>query len=187
MEYLENNKWKVAGAGIVLLTCFLVWTYIIPEFQQSLQLYSNLQEKKAEIASVKNWQNRLGRLNKNQQKLEDYLSKIFLNLPENDRMSTIVDQVFHEAKSEDVRVLQMRPADQIKHEGYLEIPISVEVKGSYHEIGRFVNNIERSKYLMKVVKVSLTSEENSNSLLTAQIALKVIVLKRNNEPVSSDA
>lgn len=187
MEYLENNKWKVASVGIVILACFLVWGYIIPELQQAVQLYSNLQEKKAEVASVQNWQHRLKRLNNQQKKLENYLSKIFLNLPENDQMSTIVDQVFKEAKSGDVRILQMRPTDRIHHKGYLEIPISMRVQGSFHDIGRFINNVERSKYLMKVERVKIMVKDSSTSPLIAQLVLKVIILKRNEKPVNTDA
>lgn len=188
MEYFKNNRWKAAGAGIVVFVMFLVWGYIIPEFQQTLHLYSTLQEKKAEIASVQNWQHRLNRLNEQREKLEEYLSKIFLNLPEDDQMSTIIDQVFKEAESGDVKVIQMRPDERIQHESYLEIPISLQVKGSYHEIGGFVNRIEQSRYLMKVERVNIKSEDIPNKPLNAHIGLKVIILKRNaKEPETNDA
>lgn len=188
MEYFQNNRWKAAGLGIVLFVIFLGWGYIIPEIRETYQLYSSLQEQKAEIASVQNWQSRLNSLNQQQEKLEDYLSRMFLNLPENDQMSTIVDQVFKEAESGNVKITQMRPAESIEHDSYLEIPVFLQVQGSYHEIGQFVNRVERSKYLMKVEQVDIQSEDEQNSLLHSQIALKVIILKRNsNKSENSDA
>lgn len=171
----------------MLVTVLLVWTYIIPEFSKTLKLYSDLQEQKAQIASVQNWQSRLDQLNEQQEKLEDYLSKIFLNLPENDQMSTIVDQVFKEAAAGNVKIIQLRPSEYIQHDRYLEIPISLQVRGDYHEIAQFVNRIEHSKYLMKVEQVNISSEDEPDAPLNGQLSMKVIILKRNAKKQDSDA
>jgi type IV pilus assembly protein PilO len=185
-NYFQHNKWRLAAAGCCLLMVYLFWGYLLPQFNQTIQLYSDLQDQKAKIASVKNWRTRLNRLNDQQQKFKDYLSKIFLNLPKNDQMSTIVNQVFKQAKSGSVKITQMKPEEQLQYDTYLEIPISLQVQGSYHEIGRFVNRIEHSGYLMKVGSVKITSGDQVNARLNARLAVRVIILKRSTEGSDSD-
>lgn len=186
-QYFQHNKWKVLSICWLVLTGVLIWYYIIPEFNRTAQLYSDLKSQNLKISSARNWAARLEGYNKQQKQLESYLSSIFVRLPEHDQMSTIVDELFSKAKGRNVKLISMRPTERTIHDTYEELPITIRIQGLFHEIARYVSSVEQSKYLMKVDHINIQSKETINSPLNAQLSINVIILKKNPNGGDTDA
>lgn len=43
--------------------------------------------------------------------------------------------------------------------GYLELPIEIQVSGGYHQLGQFLDQIENSKYLVRVKELEVFPDE----------------------------
>lgn len=179
-EYIRYNKWLLTGMGCLILFVYILLNYIVPEFNYTLQVYQNWQKQEEKIASVSDWKSQLNRLNARQEKLEAFFSEIYVSLPDDDQMSAIVNQVFNEAEATGIWLNQMRPAKRVEFESHIEIPITVTLKGTYHETGQFVNAIEQSGYLMKVDEIEILSEEMDAPLMS-RLLIKVIILKKNTK------
>ncbi|MEX2345039.1 MAG: type 4a pilus biogenesis protein PilO [Balneolaceae bacterium] len=187
MEQILHNKWRLTGMGYIILSIYFLTGYIIPECKNTLQIYQNRQEQEEKIASVSNWENQLNQLNNQQKELEHFFSKIYVSLPDDDQMSAIINQIFNEAGAAHIQLNQMRPAEQTEFESHIQIPVAITLMGTYHEIGRFVNAIEQSDYLMKVDEIEIRAEQETGTPLAGQILIKVIILKKNTVSRETDA
>ena len=177
-EYIRHNKWQLTGMGCIVIFIYFLAAYFIPEFKNTLQIYQNWQEQEEKIASASNWENRLDQLNDQHKELESFFSKIYVSLPDDDQMSAIVNHVFNEAEAVDLKLNQMRPAARIEEESHIQIPLAITLRGNYHQIGRFVNAIELSNYLMKVDEIKIREEREPGAPLVGEILIKVIILKK---------
>jgi type IV pilus assembly protein PilO len=57
-----------------------------------------------------------------------------------------------------------RPRDEIPREFYAELPISVKVKGTYHEFGAFVSAVAALPRIVTIHDIIISPEEGSDEL-----------------------
>lgn len=187
-EYFKKNRWFILGIGWVILSLLLIANYLLPKLETTIAMYHKLQNQKEQISSVQNWQNQLDDLRKQKDHLETYFSDVYVGLPDDNQMSTIVEEIFDKAQKADIRLSRIRPFNREEHDSHTLIPINIEAEGSYHRVSRFINEMEQSKYLIKVLECNLRSGEEEISQLQSEILVHVIILRGSRDlELKSDA
>jgi type IV pilus assembly protein PilO len=139
----------VAVCGVLL---GLLWyMYISPMDVEITEKTGTLANLQATIAKSLERQKVLAEFKKQTVELEMKLQALTAILPLEKETDQILRQVQQSASSSGLRILRVGPRPIIDHEIYTEWPIDMEVVGTYHNIGSF---LDRIRQLPRIVNIS---------------------------------
>lgn len=95
----------------------------------------------------------------NKEKVEEYEEK----LPVEHEIPRLLEDLSNMAKTSNIKILSITPlpapsvkdASARKRAYYKEIPIRINAKSGYHELGAFLNNLEKADRFMKVIDIDI--------------------------------
>ena len=98
--------------------------------------------------------------------LKEKVSQYESRLPTKKEISSILNHLSALASQEDIKITGIRELETIKGEmqegeqAYSGVPIEINMKSGYHQLGKFINEIENSDRLMKIddLEIKSTSE-----------------------------
>lgn len=129
------------------------------ELKQTEKIVANLDIKKAEFEKVK-------------QELEYVITR----LPSKEEIPELIKTITDLAIKSNIELITFQPRPSISKEVYEEIPISLFVKGTYHNVGQFLANIGNLERIITPSNVIMTAlsptmkdpaTANANLLVTA--------------------
>src|SRR5690606_26892489 len=136
--------------------------------------------QRAKVASAVTWEVEQTSLEARRLYLEQYFASLYVSLPKSDQMSVILQALPRYASAGEVRLEQVGQEERVAHETFDELPVSVALQGTFHGIGAFVDQVERSRYLMKVAGVDVEADPRPYPVLHARLQLRVIILKEKS-------
>ena len=126
-------------------------------------------EKYIQASNVKN-------LNKYIQNLNSKLDKAVLLLPETGDISKLLRDLAVLAKKYQIYIDKFFPKEEVLKDFYVEVPIEIIVRGSYHNIALFIQEMNRLPRIVNIFNLSLKNPVRSNETneieLTGQLLAK---------------
>lgn len=109
-------------------------------------------------------------------------------LPRNADISQVLEELIKMGQKSNVSFISIEPQSIQKIEidpkigaTYLEIPIKLKLKGGYHEIAKFVNNIENSQRFMKVDYIKIVSSGENIKIHDIDLVVSAFALEDKKE------
>lgn len=103
-----------------------------------------------------------------QQQLEDMrqsFGAMLRQLPNKTQVAGLLVDVSQAGLASGLEFDLFRPRDEVPKEFYAELPISVKVRGTYHEFGNFVSSVAALPRIVTIHDVSIKPEEKSDELV----------------------
>jgi type IV pilus assembly protein PilO len=151
----QKLKWYyqvliVAGVcgGLLFGLWYMYLTPIEAEIETKKKSLSDLQ---ATITKSLQQQTMLAQLKKESLELQTRLDTLKTVLPLAKETDEVLRSVQQSASSSALRILRVDPRPTIDHEVYIEWPINMEVVGTYHNIGAFLDKI---RTLPRIVNIT---------------------------------
>lgn len=99
-------------------------------------------------------------------KAELYNEKIELyekKLPAQQEIPSFLENLSKMARSANITIIgimpvTLKPQKEIRYQVYQEMPILISAKSGYHELGRFLNNLEDGGRFIKVVDINIKAD-----------------------------
>ncbi|MEM9664652.1 MAG: type 4a pilus biogenesis protein PilO [Bacteroidota bacterium] len=176
-HWYEQRRWQVLSglfAGLIGVATLLE---VQPRLASTYALYQDWSTAEAKLASVESWEAQQAELEGQYEQLKERFANLYIDLPNSDQMSVILGLLQEASQAENVRLKQVRPETRVLHDTHDQIPLAVSVQGAFGSISAFLNRIERSHYLVKVVALRFEQATPEGTVLDAEIDLSVIILK----------
>ena len=162
----------VSAAGFVLYVYFVV----MPQFVRVTTLISKVRSMKTEMKTAKSTIAEMSGLKK---KLGEYKEKVEMyekKLPAEQEIPSLLENLSNMAKVANIKITSIMPVmaeNKIAQPNqlYREIPIRITAKSGFHELGRFLNDLENGDRFMKIVEIGIKTNKTSPKL--HEIDLKV--------------
>ncbi|HLQ78492.1 MAG TPA: type 4a pilus biogenesis protein PilO [Terriglobia bacterium] len=139
-------------AGVCAALLGLVW------YQYLSPMQTVIDSKKAELAQLTAQvekshmeEQQLAQFKAQADKLKEQLDMLKGVLPQEKETDQILRQAQRSAETSGLRIIRVAPRSTIDHEVYTEWPIDMEVLGTYHNIGSFLDKI---RLLPRIVNIS---------------------------------
>lgn len=174
---LQVHRWGALALLAGLLAVGVVCTEVVPRAAGLVGQWRHWRVQQRKVASAAQWEVEKTHLQVRRLYLQQYFEDLYVSLPKSDQMSVILQVLQERAGEREVMLRQVRPAARVAHAGYDELPFWVELQGSFHGIGAFIDRIERSQYLIKVTDLEIRGEPVPHGDLQAAVSLRVIILK----------
>jgi Tfp pilus assembly protein PilO len=185
---LDNvDKWlkiRIVGGFLVIVVLWLVPGRQIPAILESNSKRSVIEEQ---IAEAQSWREITSKIRQQNQLLLGKLDRLYLETPENEVLSAIVAFIQHSGREANVELTAIKPAESVLGDASQEIPFFLSVTGKFTGIGKFINLLETSQYVLSIKHLDLnTADMTTNTidctieLVVFQVAVKADMSKRIN-------
>ena len=180
----EKNRYLVLGGFLVVL--FLVDYFLIMKTQLDALnvlnpkvtiLDQDLKQARSNIAMKYYYESEIQRLGEEARKTDYEI------LPVEDPI--ILEGISRLASDNRIKIDQMVPYKSSQEllltnkEGkFYSFPVLVEARGAYHDIGRFVDQLEKDKVFRSVSSFVISASPNDSSHHSVRLTIKTIVLEK---------
>jgi type IV pilus assembly protein PilO len=157
----------VIPAIIIIVIAFLV--FILPKNKEIKDLETMIIAQESEIAKSQSKAEKLPELIAINEDLKNKLNELKKQLPEEREVTSLLKQVSDFAIKSGLKVDLWKPAKRTMHSSGIvfEIPVTVELLGSYHNLGHFFSNITSLNRIVNISNLRLSEKEivGHNALL----------------------
>jgi type IV pilus assembly protein PilO len=165
MERLEGipslYRW-LAIPGFVVLMAALYWYFLYQPYIEEMEvLQERINAKQQTVAKHKQVTAKLDTFKAQVSDLEARLHTLLRELPESREIPGMIRQISDVGVRTGLQINLIKPQPEQRKEFYAEIPIQVRVKGQYHAVGRFFDDLAHLERIISVsgIQIEATSQE----------------------------
>ena len=135
---------------VVIIAVYYVTVYM-PHVETMESLYREFNSKKAEFSKMVVLVRDRGQFMEEVEALDRDLKVAISMLPDKKEIPSLLKKLSDEAEKFGLEVYYFEPLAERKKEFYAEVPVSMKVKGSFHEVLGFFDSVNK---LARIVNVS---------------------------------
>ena len=157
---------------VVIIAVYYVTVYM-PHVDTMESLYREFNSKKAEFSKMVVLVRDRGQFMEEVEALDRDLKVAISMLPDKKEIPSLLKKLSDEAEKFGLEVYYFEPLAERKKEFYAEVPVSMKVKGSFHEVLGFFDSVNKlarivnvSDLEMKVIGDSAAKKDNKKSKVT---------------------
>lgn len=179
------NKLQLDNQKIILIfLLFIIITYVDCSFLIKMQA-NHIKAVKPKIAKLKGDIDILDKSLTESKKSGQSQGVSYLRMLSNDQVPMLLEEMSNMAKSNNVMLMQVRQVKETKKKGEKQsnldkltpLYIALDLSGSYHDFGRFINGLENTDKFIAVQDLNIKQQATDSLLQNASLLLKVYVKK----------
>ncbi len=155
-----------AGTLVILMGLF-IGLICRPKTTEIAAIKSNLDNLEKDIRIAERTTKKKKKLDMELATMQDQLKYALSYLPTTREIPALLKSITELGNDSDLEFLLFSPEKEIPQEFYVEIPVSVEVRGGYHNVAIFFDKIGKLDRIVNVVNVTMIPiKANSTNLKT---------------------
>ncbi len=172
----DNQKLMALGAVIVLLAVGYYYgihasKIVELESRQSelTKLNSKYSEQQRVLANIDNFRREL-------RTMQGQFDESLKQLPNSSEIPALLSNISALAQESGLEILLFKPAPELAQGFYADIPVAMEVRGNYHDIGYFFDKVAGLDRIVNIENISMAPAKKgkgsqSDSRLTARFSI----------------
>ena len=183
-NFMERPTSHKVGAWCVVLLVFigLFWQYFYGPLSTEL---GEVEEKKIQLSSQITNEKRLAReLPKFQDEvkaLEVKLKIALEELPDEKEIPELLKSVSDLAKDAGLEVSLFRPEPEIQRDFFAEVPVTMIVEGTYHQVATFFDEVGRMARIVNLKGIDVSDARSSDKGLVVKAACTAVTFRYIDE------
>lgn len=184
-----DQKIKVGIAVAVLLLPAILFYFVW--FQPQIKKISLLNNQKAIIA---NELHKAKTKAANREKLRaelDATEKLFEEtatlLPKEKEIPSLLTNISSLGRGSGLDFLTFKPSADIPKDFYSEIPVDIKVRGPYHNMGIFLDQVSKLDRIVTVANISITSPKQEGTEMLLDSSCRLVTYRFTNIKISAPA
>lgn len=158
----------IFAGTIVLVIGLYIWLVYIPKTGEIKTIKSELDRLESNIRIARVRAKNLKRLEADLTKSQSDLKIAIKLLPTTSEIPSLLKSITKLGNDSNLEFLLFSPEKQVSKEFYVEIPVSIEVLGSYHDVAIFFDKVGKLDRIVNVVNVNMIPiKELSTTLKTS--------------------
>jgi len=148
---------------------------------------ARLAELQKQIRALEATANKLPEFQREVQALEARLETLKRILPPEKEMPDLMRRVQYLAAQSSLNIKKFNPTAVAQKDFYVEVPVTLDVEGTYHNLGAFLDRVSRMSRLVNVgnVKIKAQNKPTISSTISASAVAMTYVYKDAPPPVQA--
>jgi Tfp pilus assembly protein PilO len=162
------------------------WFGIMAKVQEFKKVRVVLAEKRMQLEDANQKKNSIGDLEQDIEEAEAEIAEVEQRLPNTKQAPELFQELdrLAELAQQDYKTMK---ASELKEEStYTEIPFEIELKANYHDLGLYINMIERSKRFAKVDALDIEYDHEMPLSQTVNVTVSTFKFKSKDRFSSGD-
>lgn len=158
------------GIFAILVGPFIYFIYLpkvkkIEDLKKEQQMLdSRLLRAQAKVRQLKHLENEM-------QKAQAEFKMVKKKLPEQKEIPSLLANISRSGHEAGLEFLLFQPGTEIRKDFYAEIPVSINVSGSYHEVALFFDKVSRLSRIVNIDNINMSGNTTDNKLSTTCMAI----------------
>jgi len=175
---LPNNiKLAIAAATVVLPVALFYFLYFSPKNQEISGLEQNVVKMQKDLTEIKAKAAKLDEQKVLMADLEAKFKEAALVIPDTKEIPSLLSNISSQGSSAGLDMPSFAPGAEKPKDFYAEIPLSLSVIGTYHNIGYFLDAVSKLPRIVNVAKVSLGGPKLTDGELLINAKLDLVTYK----------
>jgi type IV pilus assembly protein PilO len=174
----DPGRWPFPIRALAVLICFLavaigliyffVWQDRVPELQSrentETQLRSEYRAKHSKAVNLALYKNQLADIEKS-------FGALLRQLPSKTEVPNLLVDISQTGLAANLQEKLFQPGQEVKKDFYAELPIKIQLTGSYHEFGAFVSGIAALPRIVTLHDITITPLDKNGGFDQLQLDL----------------
>ena len=162
----------------------LVWWQVLTPLQAEVDTkQGQLDQLNQEILVAVQRQQQLAQIKADAALLQEQLDGLKSILPLGRETANVLRQVERAARDSSLVVLRVAPRAEVDHDVYAEWPLDMQVRATYHNMGRFLDRIRELDRIVNITGLSMSSTGDGVSIsVQANYTATTFVYKEEEPP-----
>jgi len=174
-----NPKHKVlicVATVLVPITAFY-FLYYSPKSENIAGLEQNIAGLKNELRMVKGKAAKLAEQKALLKKVEDQFKEASLVIPDRKEIPSLLTSISSQATGAGLDILSFKPTAERPQQFYAEIPVSLSVTGSYHNVGHFLDTVRKLPRIVNVNSIKLGSPKMQDGQMLLRSSINLVTYR----------
>ena len=146
---------------VIIIAVYYVMVYM-PHVETMESLYREFNSKKAEFSKMVVLVRDRGQFMEEVEALDRDLKVAISMLPDKKEIPSLLKKLSDEAEKFGLEVYYFEPLAERKREFYAEVPVSMKVKGSFHEVLGFFDSVNKLARIVNVSDLEMKALDNKS-------------------------
>ncbi len=151
------------GTFLLLIGGFVYLSYM-PKFKEIDGLNVKQRKLEEELQSAKANAKQLPRYKQEMMEAETEFKLAMNALPEQKEIPSLLENISKSGQDSNLEFLLFNPNPDKKIDFYAELPVSIQVKGGYHNLVQFFDRVARLSRIVNVKDIIIESTDRPNDL-----------------------
>jgi len=174
------------SAVLAAIICGAFWYFwYSPALEEESRKTAQLEALQREIRALEVTANKLQEFQREVQLLEAQLETLKRILPPEKETPDLMRRVQSLASQSRLNIKTFTPAAEVMRDFYKEVPINVDVEGTYHDLGQFFDRVSRLARLVNMTNVKVKAQANqtgSNTIAASGVATTYVYVDKPPSP-----
>lgn len=153
----RNGKWGLVGGFCVVIIGAFYWYYWAPTSQEASLMQADITRIQMENQRTREVADQLPQLEAEVQGLENNLETLSNILPEEQETDGLLRRLQSAAADTNLELVRTDYQTEILHDFYAEVPIQLELMGTFHDLARFFDRVSKFGRIVTVADVSISA------------------------------
>jgi type IV pilus assembly protein PilO len=181
LDDIKNDPRKLAIAvGVVLLVLFLAYFNFIlrPQVAQVSSLVAKMNSSRLDLKRAEVTISEIPKYRKDIALYEDKVTRYEKMLPAEREIPSLLENLSDMAKGSNVKIIGITPSVTAGEKGaiYQELPILINARSGFHELGRFLTSLEYSERFIKIADIDIKMNSSNPKKHDVDLLLLTYIL-----------
>lgn len=145
----------IVVAASVLICAAFGWFLIYPNYDEYSALLDKHAKVKEQLAKDQKIADDLPKFKAEYEKMKDMLDQALTELPNDREIPVLLTNIAALAKGNGLEVLQFKPGTETPRGFYADVPVTLRLQGSYHQVGKFFYDVGSLPRIVNLGNVSM--------------------------------
>ena len=157
-DFLSRPRSHIVGAwiGSFLLLSLIYWQYSFRAQQKEYQANEEKVEQLAQkIADERRRAHNLNKLKERIKQLDINLKIALQELPDKREIPDLLSSISNLARDAGLEVVLFRPGQEMAKDFYAEVPVSISVQGTFHQVATFFDEVGQLSRVVNINQINV--------------------------------
>ncbi len=174
-----DPRQRLLLTGIFAAIGGVLWIqfFLVPQAGRAGRLSSELKGMRAQVEKTRRELKQMPEMERSRSLLAAQYAVPAPAAPPEEQLPDLMDRIAQAARSAHVRIITLHPKQDLAQtqagpSGYLEIPLELAATAGYHQVGRFLDELERSGTLVRLKELEI--RPSGQDLWNHQIKMQLL-------------
>ena len=174
---MAKRKWLVVKAGMVGVAFLILSVFHRPMLLRIWQARSQVKVHERKVSEARSWRQVTQKLEEENRSIQAQLTAFEKTISKDEVLSKIIGFLQNKGLESSMRFLYLKPQRPRSSAGFQEFSFEIGLKGTYHNLGKFLFALESSQNVIQVQSLEIRTLDMI--LKELNISLKVSVFLMN--------
>ncbi len=186
-EFSRPKRILICVSSLLLIVGIFGYLIIWPKWQSVGRLDQNLRQLQTQLSTARMQARQIEDFRTRMAEAEHDYRRAGQALPETQEIPSLLAGIAQAGHSYGLEFLLFEPKAEISRSFYAEIPVSITVRGNYHNIARFFDDVARLPRLVNIRDIRIAPPRPGEPLVTSCTAVTYKFIEEIPEPEAAPA